>query len=94
MAERITREMLDRAVTVLNNTAGTPVNTFKAGTRCDAEPFNFHIESGNGGYKLVQNSRDVVGSRDIIAGYHSARELYALIHAVITGVEIVKYPRK
>jgi hypothetical protein len=94
MSNRITREMLDRAVTVLNNTLGTPVNTFKAGTRCDAEPFNIHIEHSNGGYKLVQNSETVVGSKDIIAGRRKPGELYGLIHALIDGAELAQRFRK
>lgn len=88
MAERITRKMLDHAAELLNKIAGTPPQPFiQVLGNSQLAPYCFYVESGNGGYKLVQNSGTIAGGRDITRGYRKPAELYDLIHAYIDGME-------
>jgi hypothetical protein len=89
MTNRITQNILETRVELLNQTTGNPLETYR---RIDgklvAQMGNYHISGAYGGWKLHQIVNEQGGCRDVLySGYVSKRELYALICAYHNGYD-------
>ena len=84
--ERITRKQIDAAVDTLNRMTSSPAEPYrKEGDKWVANVNNFHISGAYGGFSLHRMSNESGGIRDIFqCGYVPARELFSLIHALVS----------
>ena len=89
---RITKDILDRVVTRINDMTG---NVDEPWTKSDSGQIqanigNYHLSGAYGGYSLHQITEGG-GVRDVLScGHVSKRELYNRMHAFIEGLYTAK----
>lgn len=83
--------MLERLIQRLNKITNSPLTTWKkVNDKMVANIGNFHLDAAYGGYKLVRMDNESGGIRSISnSGYTTKTKLYAEIHTLIDGIELI-----
>ena len=90
--DRITKAMLEHQVITINQATGNPTEPYGRDPSggLAANPGNYHLSWAYGGVCLDQICDDGHGSRSIISGYGTKRELHKKMQAFIAGAETKK----
>lgn len=87
---RITEKDLQKVVDRINRETGSPMTTYTktADGKHSANVGNYHLDGAYGGWKLVRMDNQSGGIRNVTDGFVPKRELYDLMHAILTGMEL------
>jgi len=86
--ERITKKDLEYLVKRINEVKGAPVEEYTKDPetgRYTSNPGNYHLDWAYGGVCLEQTVTGGGGTKSIIPGYGTKRELYGKMQAFLIG---------
>lgn len=92
---RITQKQLEAVVERINRATGSPLATYtkSENPERDGRAYipnigNYHLDGAYGGWKLVRMANGSGGMHSITSGFVPKRELYELMQAMLTGMEM------
>ena len=86
--ERITKQMLQRQVDLINNALGTPLLPW---SKTGANIGNYHISGAYGGVNLCRMDNESGGVENVFGhGHIPKRDLYCELCAFLAGIDAAK----